>query len=325
MGEQILRHNIRLRDPAHLLFVGSLLNIQHSQTTAYHPQSNDMVERFHRGIKDALRAPCAAANWVDHLQWILLGLRAAAREDNGITPSQAVFGLPLILPGQFLDSPELPSKDFLERFYKTLNAAKHPSTRHNSTSARRLLPQLPDDLARALAVFMRQDGHVPLLQPLYNGPYTFLRNSLNHFTLRISDKEDKVSNLRLNPELTLPCRLHSPGSEAARPPPYTSGISPPPSGAAAECMVYFTPRLSAQRARNCFPLASRQGFLHSLPQMSTTQPLSLPATAERLPDSTSRPPSLRPGGSPVEAHNCIITNSTPTPLMHMLVRGASPV
>ncbi len=45
----------------------SLLNIQHNQTTAYHPQSNGMVERFHRRLKDALRARFAAANWVHHL------------------------------------------------------------------------------------------------------------------------------------------------------------------------------------------------------------------------------------------------------------------
>jgi hypothetical protein len=72
-----------------------LLNIQHSQTTAYHPQSNGMVEHFHRRLKDALRARCAVPNWVDHLPWVLLGLRAAAREDYGTTPAQAVFGSPV--------------------------------------------------------------------------------------------------------------------------------------------------------------------------------------------------------------------------------------
>jgi hypothetical protein len=83
------------------------------------------------------RARCAAANWVYHLPWVFLGLRAAAREDDGTTPTQAVFGSPLILPGQFLDSPELPSKDFLEQFSKTLSAAEHPSTKHNTAAARR--------------------------------------------------------------------------------------------------------------------------------------------------------------------------------------------
>ncbi len=115
----------------------SLLNIQHNQTTAYHLQSNGMVERFHHRLKDALRACCAAANWVDHLLWVFLGLRAAAREDDSSTPAQAVFGSPLILPGQFLDSPELPFKIFLEQFSKTLSAAEHTATRHNTAAARR--------------------------------------------------------------------------------------------------------------------------------------------------------------------------------------------
>jgi transposase InsO family protein len=48
----------------------SLLNIQHNQT-AYHPQSNGMVERFHRRLKDGLLAHCAVANWGDHLRNIL--------------------------------------------------------------------------------------------------------------------------------------------------------------------------------------------------------------------------------------------------------------
>jgi uncharacterized membrane protein len=50
-----------------------------------------MVQRFHRRLKDSLRD-----RWVDHLPWVLLGLRAAAREDYSTTPAQAVFGSPLI-------------------------------------------------------------------------------------------------------------------------------------------------------------------------------------------------------------------------------------
>jgi hypothetical protein len=110
-----------------------------------------------------------------------------------------VFGSPLILPVQFLDSPELPSKTFLEQFSKTLSAAEHSATRHNTTAACQLPPQLSDDLVRAPTVFVRLDGHVPLLQPLYDGPYTVITRSLHYFTLLISDKEHKVSTLRLKP------------------------------------------------------------------------------------------------------------------------------
>jgi len=53
------------------------LGIKHVLTTAYHPQSNGMVERVHRQIKDSLRARGAGPTWHSHLPWELMGLRAA--------------------------------------------------------------------------------------------------------------------------------------------------------------------------------------------------------------------------------------------------------
>jgi transposase InsO family protein len=103
----------------------SLISIQHSQTTAYHPQSNGMVERFHHCLKDALRAHCAAANWVDHFPWFLVGLRTAAIEYDGTTPAQAVFGSRLILLGQFLDSPDSGFQDsYLQKIFLS-NSLRH--------------------------------------------------------------------------------------------------------------------------------------------------------------------------------------------------------
>jgi hypothetical protein len=95
-----------------------------------------MVERFQSRLKDALHARCATANWVDHILWVLMGLCAAAREDDGSTHAQELFGSPLILPGQFLDSLEIPPKIFLEQFSKTLSAAEHSATRHNTAAGR---------------------------------------------------------------------------------------------------------------------------------------------------------------------------------------------
>jgi hypothetical protein len=43
----------------------------------------------------------AAADWHDHLPWVMLGIRASFREDSEFSPAEAVFGSQLILPGQF--------------------------------------------------------------------------------------------------------------------------------------------------------------------------------------------------------------------------------
>ena len=64
------------------------LNITHQPTTAYHPQANGLVERFHRRLKAALRSRCAAADWYHHLPWILLSFRTTpAYSDPHTTPS----------------------------------------------------------------------------------------------------------------------------------------------------------------------------------------------------------------------------------------------
>ncbi len=61
-----------------------------------------MVERLHRRLKDALRTRGANASWTAELPWVLLGLRLQPREDSNISPAQAVYGTPLVLPNQYL-------------------------------------------------------------------------------------------------------------------------------------------------------------------------------------------------------------------------------
>jgi transposase InsO family protein len=104
----------------------SLLNISHLQTTAYHPQANGAVERFHRRLKDALLARAAGADWYSHLPWVLLGIRSPWRENSQFSPAEAVFGAQPVLQGQFLSSPEPPSPTFLQELQQTLNNRTPP-------------------------------------------------------------------------------------------------------------------------------------------------------------------------------------------------------
>ncbi len=87
------------------------LGMAHHQTSAYHPQANGLVERFHRQLKDALRARLCGLDWAEHLPWVLLGLRAAPKEDSAVSSAEVVLGSQLVLPGQFLDAPDWPLQD----------------------------------------------------------------------------------------------------------------------------------------------------------------------------------------------------------------------
>jgi RNase H-like domain found in reverse transcriptase/Integrase zinc binding domain/Integrase core domain len=92
------------------------LGVQHHMTTAYHPQSNGLVERLHRRLKEALKARLAGASLPDHLPWVLLLLQSSPREDSGISSAEMVYGAPLALPGGLVVAQEQPPEYFTQLF-----------------------------------------------------------------------------------------------------------------------------------------------------------------------------------------------------------------
>jgi len=174
----------------------SRLQIQHITTTAFHPCSNGMVERCHRQLKDALRARSAANDWPDHLPWVLLGLRAAPKEDSAISSAEMVLGDPLVLPGQPPIAVEPPPPS--QRSYR--DALMEGPTRHVPT---RPLPPahtgLPAALAACTSVYVRRGGTLPPFAPLYAGPYAVLERGEKVFRLQVGDREEAVSVDRLKP------------------------------------------------------------------------------------------------------------------------------
>jgi cleavage and polyadenylation specificity factor subunit 1 len=191
----------------------SRLGISRSLTTAFHPQSNGMVERAHRQLKDALRARAAGHDWPSHLLWVLLGLRTAPKEDSNISSAELCLGAPLTLPGEFIAGPEPPPQEFVD----SLRAAPPlPSMRPRSYAQVAAAP--PASLLTAEFVYIRRGGTVPSLQPLYAGPYRVISSGDKCFTVEISGKAEVVSIDRLKPHLGLALiawRRHRPG--AARP------------------------------------------------------------------------------------------------------------
>ena len=73
-----------------------LLNIRKLKTTAYHPQTNGILERWHRWLKDALRCQRESGReWDKLLKYCLLAYRAIPHRSTGFSPYELVNGHPL--------------------------------------------------------------------------------------------------------------------------------------------------------------------------------------------------------------------------------------
>ena len=127
--------------------LSSLLNISCSRTTSFHPQSNSLVESFHRSLKTSLCAQLASTDWFDHRSMVMLGLRSISRDGSGFSTAEALYGAPLCLPGEFLDSDKLPSAAFLERIQSALQGLVLPPHHHWPPSTARVPTALASFLA----------------------------------------------------------------------------------------------------------------------------------------------------------------------------------
>ena len=146
--------------------VANKLGIQVHRTTAYHPQSNGLVERFHRTLKAALKARLQGPRWTDELPWVLLGLRTVPKEDLDTSSAELVYGEPLTVPGEFVN-PNLRLHSSNNLFHSLAERFAPIPTSHHGLST----PSIPPSLKNARFVFVRRDCHRGPLQRPYDGPY----------------------------------------------------------------------------------------------------------------------------------------------------------
>ena len=202
----------------------SLLGIQHVQTTAYHPKGNGLDEWLHRHLKGTW------LHWPGQVRPLAMGharpLFCCLRGCRHL-PSQAVFGSPVCLPGQLSLESELELDKFLKKQKATLSGTETVNSRFNTTANRIPAAVLLQLLLDTSQVLVHQDGHMPLLAPLYNNPYAVLWRSLRTFTILMGDRKEVVSTSRLKqchtpnmvPVLPHRCgRLPGPAGQLGLPP-----------------------------------------------------------------------------------------------------------
>ena len=174
-----------------------ILGTHRIRTTAYHSISNGIIERFHHFLKAALRAHGQHTPWINTLSLVLLGKRAAVKEDLGCSAAELVYSSMLCLPGQlFLPSPDaIPDTTYISKLKSTMTKVCPTPTRAQSSHT----PFIPQNLNSTKFVFVQHDGVKSSLQPPYNRPFKVIDRDDKYFTIEIRGKQATVSIDRLKP------------------------------------------------------------------------------------------------------------------------------
>ena len=180
--------------------LSAVVGFHRLRTTAYHPQSNGMIERAHRTIKTALKA--RKENWLQALPIVLLGIRNTPNE-NGFSPFNAVTGTSLLLPKLMVDENSANTSDLsnsavkgLAREMSKLDISDLASGNCHSLPK----PFIPKDLKTCDKVWLRVDRIRKPLEAPYSGPHKVIKRMPKHFQIQLSDNVHScVSVDRLKP------------------------------------------------------------------------------------------------------------------------------
>ena len=179
--------------------------IKHCTTTAYHPQSNGLVERLHRRLKESLMALCQDERdqWYWRLPMTLLALRTTIKPDIGASPSDLVYGEGIAVPGQLAGPPQPDDENMPRQQRSTLRNLRIEVERlQPKQTAHHRTPQIhvPEELANATHVLVLRGGVQPSLTAPYDGPFRVLEKGPQGFRIQFPGRpSDIVSLARLKP------------------------------------------------------------------------------------------------------------------------------
>lgn len=153
-------------------------------SSAYHPQSQGALERFHSTIMNMLRAHCAKQrqDWDRGLPFVLFTARGAVQESLGFCPFELLYGRSVRGPLQiakerWVEQEDLPKEASVDRLERNL-AGVQELARKNLSQAQRKMKEKFNKRARRRE--FEKGEEVLLLSPnkgspfngKYQGPYT---------------------------------------------------------------------------------------------------------------------------------------------------------
>jgi hypothetical protein len=133
-------------------------------------------------------------DWPAHLPWVLLGLRAAPKEISGISSAEAVYGQPLILPGELPPVDEVAPTEFWDK----LASSSPPATCQPRCYAKVVAVPPVGQLQSTKMLYIKRGGGPPLAS-VYSGPYLVVQSGPKFFVVEVGGRLETVSVDRLKP------------------------------------------------------------------------------------------------------------------------------
>lgn len=190
------------------------LGITQYRSTAYHPQSQGVVERFHHTLKTMIRAYCleTGSEWDDAIDLLLFSIRDSVQESLGYSPFQLVYGHqvrgPLkVLKECWLDEEnKIPAATYVESFKNKLRTAIAYAHANLSEAQCKMKKNYDEANKVKLREFKKGDlvlALLPLLQqPLksrFSGPYQVLKRTSNvNYILATPERRKKKRVVHVN-------------------------------------------------------------------------------------------------------------------------------
>ena len=174
----------------------STFQIHHIKTTAYNPRANGIIERFHRQLKDALRAKSEDQQWCDNLPLILLMFRSTIKEGHIHSPAEMTYGQQLRLPPDpiQLNTNESSPSEFVKNLCTRMKQLQTQPTRPIVQAS-----QEHQNLRTAEYVFVRKDAVRSPLEKVKDGPYKVLSRTIHNATIRTPSGIEVVNWQRITP------------------------------------------------------------------------------------------------------------------------------
>ena len=169
------------------------IGCQHKRTTAYHPKSNGLIERFHRTMKTALRNG-EDHNWIERLPFVLLGLRVSYKAELRCAPTDILYGHAIKLPVDLLIETE--KNDVQPDVYADALRAAMRNVRPPITRPVTAAGYIDPKLHTCTHVFIKIQNKKGL-EPNFKGPFKVLERHEKYFLVDLNGKSDTVSIERI--------------------------------------------------------------------------------------------------------------------------------